>query len=303
MFESIRNKIRGFLALDKLQTKLIYETKRDYMIQQMLTSQVPGVTKNPYCEHDIIISLTTFGKRIHEVAITIESIMQGSLKPNRIILWLGEDMQGKKMPESLLRQQKRGLEIEYCKDIRSYTKLVPCLRKYKDSAIVTIDDDIIYKYDFLEILLESYMSSPNYIWAYRVHRISLDNEGKPFPYMKWKWGVEDLAPSPLNFLTGVGGVLYPPASLADEVLDENTFLDICKYADDIWFWAMALKKGTKVAKVPVRYSGDLNYYYDVEEPVERTLLSINTKGSRSMNDIQLDNVLCKYNLYEKLKGL
>lgn len=303
MFIKLKNKIRSFLALDKLQTKLIYEINRDFLIREMLNSVEKGVTNTSYCEHDVIVSLTTFGKRIHEVAITIESIMQGSLKPNKLVLWLGEDMQDKKLPEALLRQQKRGLDIYYCRDLRSYTKLIPSLRKFKDSVIVTIDDDVIYKYDFLELLIESYKSNPDYIWAYRVHRITFDKDGRPDPYMKWKWGLENLQPSALNFLTGVGGVLYPPSSLAEDVLDEKTFLEICKYADDIWFWAMAFKKGSKVAIVPARYIGGINYYYNPEEPIERTLRSINTTGIKSMNDIQLDNVLKKFNLYKSLKEI
>jgi len=48
---------------------------------------------------------------------------------------------------------------------------------------------------------------------------------------------------------GSGGVLYPPHCLDEEVLNREVFMDICKYADDVWFFAMALKKGTQISKV------------------------------------------------------
>lgn len=34
-----------------------------------------------------------------------------------------------------------------------------------------------------------------------------------------------------NFLTGVGGVLYPPACFSNEVLREDIFLKYAPYAD------------------------------------------------------------------------
>lgn len=41
---------------------------------------------------------------------------------------------------------------------------------------------------------------------------------------------------------GYGGVLYPPGAFDEEVFNEKVFMRLCPYADDIWFFAMALKK-------------------------------------------------------------
>ena len=49
----------------------------------------------------MIVTLTTFGQRLNDVYLAIESIMQGSLLPNRIILWLADDMRGKVLPVTL----------------------------------------------------------------------------------------------------------------------------------------------------------------------------------------------------------
>ena len=72
----------------------------------------------------IIISLTSFPKRIDIVWITIESILRQSQKPDEIILWLAEEQfQGiDSLPKSLLELMERGLTIRFCDDLRSHKK-------------------------------------------------------------------------------------------------------------------------------------------------------------------------------------
>ena len=65
----------------------------------------------------------------HTTYDTIESIMEQTMKANRIILWLDYSFEKQPLPKALQLLQKRGLEIEYCKDIRSYKKLIPALKK------------------------------------------------------------------------------------------------------------------------------------------------------------------------------
>lgn len=281
-----------------LKEQLIYERRNDWMINQALNYNESGVTNETLCENEVIVSLTTYGKRLYEVASTIESIMQGSVKPNRIILWLGEDMRNVILPITLQKQQKRGLEIAYCKDIRSYTKLIPTLKKYPEATIITIDDDLIYTYDLVEKLVNMHKNYPKHIIANRIHRIILGKNGRPIQYMKWNWSTDPTDCSPLNFFTGVGGVLYPPHSLDEEVFNERVFTNICKYADDIWFYAMALKKGTQVLKCYTHNEKGDDYIINPNVQ-DIGLLNINT-GSTGLNDKQLKAVFERYNLWNKL---
>ena len=59
---------------------LLFEIRKIQMIEHILHDSERGVTEIKYCNHDIIVSLTTHGKRIYDVAFTIESIMQQSMK-------------------------------------------------------------------------------------------------------------------------------------------------------------------------------------------------------------------------------
>ena len=41
------------------------------------------------------------------------------------------------------------IEFIICDDVKFYTKLIPCLMKYPNDSIVTVDDDILYTRDTL----------------------------------------------------------------------------------------------------------------------------------------------------------
>lgn len=286
--------------LNKLHDKFFFSCKADQMTQFALKEVSSGITEKRYNNKEIIVSLTTHGKRLYEVYLPIESIMQGTLKPNRIILWLSTEYKNKPLPILLQNQINRGLEIEFCEDIRSYTKLIPALKKYPESVIVTIDDDLIYNTDMLEKLVIAYLNQPTLIHANRVHKIKLNHNNQPLPYFKWDWESKECGPSYLNFLTGVGGVLYPPHCLDQEVFNQDVFLDICKYADDIWFYSMAIKKGTKINKV---YTHSPNSEEYIENPniQDIGLIHKNLNRTQFNNDTQLKNVFDKYNLYNELK--
>lgn len=47
--------------------------------------------------------------------------------------------------------------------MRSYTKLIPCLVKYPNDSIITVDDDILYTRDTIKRLVEINSKTPNAI--------------------------------------------------------------------------------------------------------------------------------------------
>ena len=280
--------------IEKIATKEFVRSQ--YLQDKVLNSRDMGISSSLICEHEVIVSLTTHSIRIHEVYLAIESIMQGTVKPNRIVLWLAEDeFMGKTLPVTLQKQVARGLEISYCKDIRSYKKLIPTLQKYPNATIVTIDDDVMYDLDFLEKLVNSHKSIPNVVFSNRIHRMKLDENNMPISYMDWDWCVNKYDESKLNFLTGVGGVLYPPHVLPNEVFNESVFMDICKFADDVWFNAMLLLNNVPIVKSYTNsiYGQD---YIEISEVQYVGLCHENTYR----NDIQLKNVWSRYQINQKI---
>lgn len=296
------NLIKRFIAnrnykqnekMNNAYRQFLFDNRRCWLEHNILANKYSGVTNEQYCDHKIIVSLTTFGKRIYDVHLTIESIMEQTMLPNRIILWLDYSFQNRSLPRALQMLQQRGLEIMYCDDIRSYKKLIPTLNLCPNDAIITIDDDVIYEFDLLERLIYAYIENPSYIYCHRYHKMKFV-DGKFMPYSKWDKVCSDMTPDVFNFPTGVGGVLYPPHSLDSEVFNQKIFMDICPYADDVWFKAMSVKKGTLVKKV---YShSQLSEDFLLNISVQDESLQIKNVDN-CLNDKQLNAVLNHYNLY------
>lgn len=294
----VRQKTGLLAANNRLMRQLLFNQKKYVLEQNILYRSDLGVSKEKYCDHDIIVSLTTYDKRIWEVHLAIESIMEQTMKANRIILWLDYSFQSKVLPKALQLLEKRGLEIAYCADIRSYKKLVPTLKKYPEDAIITIDDDLVYEFDCFEKLITAYLEDPSYIYCNRQHRMRLDANGMLLPYMQWEWESENMEADIRNFPTTGAGTLFPPHSFDDEVFNETVFMDICKYADDVWFKAMSMKKGTLSKKV-YTHSNDSKDFLVVENVQDIGLAKINTQAD-CLNDKQIKAVFNRYNLWEKL---
>jgi len=298
---SIKSKLRQWAQMKMKSISSVLVSQIAYQAEHLnncvLNSNELGVSSEKYCENEIIVSLTTYGSRLYDVYLAIESIMQQTVKPNKIVLWLQDDLKNIDFPVTLRKQQKRGLEIRYCKDIRSYKKLIPSLKSFPQDVIITVDDDYLYRFDLIENLINAYKKNPNYIYSARMHRIKLRNKTTFQKYKKWTWNYENFDASPLNFPTGAGGVLYPPHCLNEEVFNEKVFMDICKYADDIWFKAMALMNNTLSQKI-FTHNKKGEDHISIANSQDTELAHINV--GQSMNDVQLKAVFDKYNLYDRL---
>ena len=243
----------------------------------------------------VIISLTSFPQRMYEIHFTLYSLLTQSVKPAKVILWLGEEQfpnREKDIPDKVLKLKENGLTISWHKNLHSYTKLIPALKQYPNNIIVTADDDIYYEKDWLEKLLKSYKTNPECIICHRAHKVKVTKNGLA-PYKKWSKELKSGKPSFSNFLTGVGGVLYPPGCLYKDILNEKLFMEFAPKADDVWFWAMALLNGTKTS-VAQNCTKQLTYINPERErglTNELTLFQTNKKGG---NDLQLEKVINHY---------
>lgn len=280
-------------SIEENTHKVLLESKKNLLKEKCQHCQEKGVTAERYCNDEVIITLTTYKERLQEVHLTIESIMQGTIKPNRIILWLAEgEYDANDLPIFLRKQMKRGLEIRYCKDLRSYKKIIPALKLFPDACIVTIDDDLLYEPDILEHLLLSYRKYPTCVSACRTERIKTDDNGIPLEYNKWDLLSHTQEPSHYNFLTSGGGTLFPPHILPLETQNEKIFMKLAPETDDVWLNAMLLLGKVKVAKAFTHNPNGSDYVAN-ESPYVKTLWSENKLGR---NDMQLQSVWNHYGL-------
>lgn len=230
-------------------------------------------------ETKIIVSLTSHPKRIKSVVKTIKTLLTQTLKPDKVILWLAVEQfinKEKDLPIELLNLKEYGLSIEWCEDIRSYKKIVPTLINYPDNIIITVDDDIYYANNTIEVLYNSYLNNPKCIHANRcdwLKEVTIENviceRTKELFLDKHR-----AQSSYRNRLTGYGAVLYPPNSLHSDVIKKDIFMNTIPTHDDVWLWAMAVLNGTKTVLVK-GYSESINY---VEDSQQVGLCKINQKG-------------------------
>jgi hypothetical protein len=283
------------LWVQLIEPRIISQLKTEYLLERALHSTEQGVAQFKMEEENIIVSLTTHGKRIFDVSLVIESLFEQTVKPNKFILWLAEDeFNETTIPLVLKRQQKRGLEIGFCKDIKSYKKLIPTLEQYPDQIIITVDDDILYPYDMIENLYKGYLSDTTCVYYCRGHKMTFDKRERLKPYNSWFFDYQGEEKSLYVLPTGIGGVLYPPNYFHQDVLRTDLFTKLAPTADDIWFKAMTLLNGVFCKKVSCSMKAiDLYNYQDIGLWI--------TQNRDGGNDIQIKQVFDYYNLWDKLK--
>lgn len=250
----------------------------------------------------IVVSLTSYEDRFKDLEISLYSLLTQSLKPDRIILWLSDEIKSiNDIPYEITRYIKNGLEIRFVKDIGSYTKAIYAFKEFSDCIIVTADDDIYYPKHWLSKLYHSYIAHPDDIQVHRAHRAEFDADtNRFFPYENWEKHTNKETADYNNFLTGVGGALYPPNCFSNEVLRKDVFLKHAPYADDIWFWVMAIihNRKIRVVKNHINTLTCTNIFRQIFNS-SKSLYAINVNGH---NDKQLDNLLSYYgqNVYNKV---
>ena len=203
---------------------------------------------------ELIVSLTSYPARFGTLHLTIKSLLDQTVRPDRIILWIGTSAIGEIPPE--VREFEGGIfSIRACDDVGSFTKIVPALIACPDAFLITADDDNYYPDFWLERLVAAYDSHNPTIVYHRGHRPTFLADGKLAPYREWDREVIDsrsLKPGTSVMPTGVGGVLYPPGSLPVETTDLNLIRQLCSTCDDSWLYFMWRKAGWTAKRTPTR---------------------------------------------------
>lgn len=108
----------------------------------------------------IIVSMTSWKKRIHNVAKVVYSIYMNSVKPDKIELNLSSDEFINKeadLPEELMLLVGAGiLTINWVKENTGvFKKFIPVLKKYKneDFYLFSCDDDWLYNKDYVDMMI------------------------------------------------------------------------------------------------------------------------------------------------------
>ena len=195
----------------------------------------------------VIVSLTSYPRRISTIWITIETLFRQTVKPDMIILWLAEEQfPDKKIPASLENLERRGLTIRWCDDIMSHKKYFYVMQEYSEANIITADDDSFYPPFFVERLINLHKRFPDDVVCLTAQSMGSNYQCPP---SLWP-GVskEEITSSYKLSLNSGSGVLFPPKSISHKAFNKEAIQRICPYADDLWLTVMAHITGTKITK-------------------------------------------------------
>jgi hypothetical protein len=241
----------------------------------------------------IIVSLTSIPSRLNTIDLVIKSIFNQTHLPLKIVLWLHKDLNGK-IPQRLKKLPASIFEIRFSDLDCPHLKLLESLKAFPNNLIITCDDDLIYRKNWLINLYQEHLKYPNDIITNGAYQIKFDDNGLFSPYTEWR-----KKDKTLNFKTtfaiGVLGVLYPPHCFSELVFDKDLFLKLTPKNDDLWFKAMAL-----INKTNTRQSSNIP-----KEPIpiigSQKIALKKDNVSKKRNDIQWEALSNHFNLIEMLK--
>lgn len=239
--------------VSKLIWKLSYPIRylnNNRAIRDALDFNKNGLNKTEKREKKIVVSLTSYPARIDVVPATIGSLLRQTVKPDCIVLWLGEEkFPNQELPKIYEKLRECGVEIRFRQDLKSHTKYFYAIQEFPEDIIITVDDDLLYRETLIEELYSSYKKHPECVSALRVHKMRFNDDYTLKKYGEWyyEYSGEIGSISHQYFATGVGGVLYPPHVLHPEVTNLDVIRKCCHNHDDLWLKIMEVMNGTKVA--------------------------------------------------------
>lgn len=117
----------------------------------------------------VVVSLTSWKKRIDTCHLTIKSILEHS-NPYKIVLVLSmEEFPNREadLPASLL-EYKDSLDIIWIKqNPKAFKKVLFALNKYRGMPVISADDDCLYQEDYVKILYDKWLTDKTAIWTYK----------------------------------------------------------------------------------------------------------------------------------------
>lgn len=112
------------------------------------------------CKERIIVSLTTWSKRISNIPVVLDTIYAQTVLPDLVVLNLSYD---ELIPDNVKHYiSEHGIEVNRVPDTKVYKKLIPTLKKYPNDCVISIDDDWLYPDTMIEDFMKIHEKYPNF---------------------------------------------------------------------------------------------------------------------------------------------
>lgn len=241
---------------------------------------------------NVIVSFTSYPKRIGTVHKVLDSIIHQTVLPDKIVLYLSSsEFEGFGSLPDFSKYKSYGFEIQWNEEnLKSHKKWFYAFQEYEQGIVITIDDDILYHNRMLETLLHYHECFPDCVIARNVHLISCNDDGTIAPYESWCGWCGGYAGVPRMDLEAVGnaGILYPTYLFHNtEIFKKDIFMGKCQYADDLWMKVMEVYLGIPTVLTEERWGDSVLKEHQVSCLFENH----NKNGG---NDRQLESLLELY---------
>jgi hypothetical protein len=210
---------------------------------QLSRMSIGALHKTSPQDFPVIVSFTSIPSRFHVIHLTVRSILAGTHKPEKIVLWLNEQLKHQ-VPHSLQCLVGDKFEINYVEGNLPHRKLVHSLVSFPEKIIVTCDDDMMYAPSWLNNLYADHLRFPRDIIANECRAIAYDIQGQLLPYKEWRNETQKGVSYDSTLPIGYGGVLYPLHCFYADVCNAELYTALAPKADDLWFKAMSHLNGT-----------------------------------------------------------
>lgn len=202
-----------------------------------------------YKKVNYIVSMTTIPSRKKWFKEYVDSILKQSFYFDKFVINIDDNLtEGDYEFYESIKDFDERIEINVCDHKwRSCNKLLPTLKKYSNSVIITVDDDIYYPKDSIKKLVEEYEKNSDCI-------ICLSSN--PIKFNDNKYGgifiVDDVCFGQKGYSKYLSNCcLFPPHIFDNSDLFDYDKMIMCTKGlhDELWFWVNSTLNGVKSINV------------------------------------------------------
>lgn len=223
----------------------------------------------------VYVTLTSIFNRQASLAITLRSLVEQTLTPDKIFVNLSEEpfkldegFKDREITDEDLRKVLEDPLIEVCwvENYGSHRKIIPTLEKVydEDCIIVTVDDDTEYHPKLLERLVNKHLETGEQA---AMNVMSMDLVGDDLKNFEWDWSktiTRRYQPGwVFNYSVGHGGVTYEPHWFDKEDIFNLDKIKLFSTSDDFTLNYFRIKKGIGCWSASPEV--DSGYHYFVPE--------------------------------------
>lgn len=107
----------------------------------------------------IIITMTTYSKRIGNIPTVLDTIYAQTVSPDLVVINLAyEEIVPDKVQNYI---NAHNIEVNRQPDTKVYKKIVPTLKKYPNDCVINIDDDKLYPPEMIADFMDIHNKYPN----------------------------------------------------------------------------------------------------------------------------------------------